>query len=94
MDERTIRNSLEFLTTDFKDHEALLIRQCMNMNSKGEVSIGFSRRKGRVPNIYVLNEEGFGKEGVLAVNYVAEHYSKCKGKNPNPVPRIGDDDEW
>ena len=81
MSKDTINQCIEYLTTSSETHEALLIKR-----EVGSVQPDKTKPPQNVPNIYVLNKEGYEQEIKWALNKMLELYQVnefCPIKNGN-----------
>lgn len=69
MSKDTINQCIDYLTTSSETHEALLIKR-----EVGSVKPDKTKPPKNVPNIYVLNKEGYEKEIEWALNKMKEIY--------------------
>ena len=69
MSKDTINQCIDYLTTSSETHDALLIKR-----EVGSVQPDKSKPPKNVPNIYVLNKEGYEKEVEWALNKMKEIY--------------------
>ena len=69
MSKDTINQCIEYLTTSSETHEALLIKK-----EVGSVQPNKTKPPQNVPNIYVLNKEGYEQEIKWALNKMLELY--------------------
>ena len=69
MSKDTINQCVEYLTTSSETHDALLIKR-----EVGSVQPDKSKPPKNVPNIYVLNKDGYEKEIEWALNKMLELY--------------------
>lgn len=69
MSKDTITQCIEYLTTSSEKHDALLIKR-----EVGSVQPDKSKPPQNVPNIYVLNKEGYKQEIEWALNKILELY--------------------
>lgn len=69
MSKDTINQCIDYLTTSSETHDALLIKR-----EVGSVQPDKSKPPQNVPNIYVLNKEGYEKEIEWALNKMLELY--------------------
>ena len=69
MSKDTINQCIDYLTTSSETHEALLIKR-----EVGSVQPDKSKPPQNVPNIYVLNKEGYEREIEWALNKMKEIY--------------------
>ena len=69
MSKDTINQCIEYLTTSSETHEALLIKR-----EVGSVQPDKTKPPKNVPNIYVLNNEGYEQEIKWALNKMLELY--------------------
>ena len=69
MSKDTINQCIEYLTTSSETHEALLIKR-----EVGSVQLDKTKPPKNVPNIYVLNKEGYKQEIEWALNKMLEVY--------------------
>ena len=69
MSKDTINQCIEYLTTSSETHEALLIKR-----EVGSVQLDKNKPPQNVPNIYVLNKEGYEQEIKWALNKMLELY--------------------
>ena len=69
MSKDTINQCIEYLTTSSETHEALLIKR-----EVGSVQTNKTRPPKNVPNIYVLNKDGYEQEIKWALNKMLELY--------------------
>ena len=81
MSKDTINQCIEYLTTSSETHEALLIKK-----EVGSVQPDKTKPPKNVPNIYVLNKEGYEQEIKWALNKMLELYQVdefCPTKSGN-----------
>lgn len=69
MSKDTINQCIGYLTTPSETHEALLIKR-----EVGSVHVDKTKPPQNVPNIYVLNKEGYEQEIKWALNKMMELY--------------------
>ena len=69
MSKDTINQCIEYLTTPSEDSPALLVKR-----EVGSVQPDKTKPPKNVPNIYVLNKEGYEKEIKWALNKMKEIY--------------------
>ena len=69
MSKDTINQCIEYLTTSSEDSPALLVKR-----EVGSVQPDKTKPPKNVPNIYVLNKEGYEKEIEWALNKMKEIY--------------------
>ena len=69
MSKDTINQCIDYLTTSSETHDALLIKR-----EVGSVQPDKSKPPQNVPNIYVLNKEGYEREIEWALNKMKEIY--------------------
>ena len=69
MSKDTINQCIEYLTTSSETHEALLVKR-----EVGSVQPDKTKPPKNVPNIYVLNKEGYKQEIEWALNKMLEVY--------------------
>lgn len=69
MSKSTINQCINYLTSSSKEHSALLIKK-----EVGSVQLDKAKSPKNVPNIYVLNKEGYKQEIEWALNKMLEIY--------------------
>lgn len=80
MSKETINQSIDYLTSSSENYSALLIKK-----EVGNIPATKSHPPKNVPNIYVLNKEGYQQEIKWALNKMLEVYGTKKLNNDKPV---------